>query len=221
MRILIIEDEKELLRDIAKGLTMKGYAVDGADDGAEGCRMALDDEYDLVVLDLNLPGMDGFSILKELRQSRPQTKVLILSANWELDSKLSGFELGASDYMTKPFHFAELEARVRVLLNRKFIQQSSTLTCEGITLDTLNRKAEAGGVPLNLTAKELGILEYFLLNQGRLITQQELIEHVWNGDADPFSNSVRVHLSALRKKLKAGLGHDPIRTKIGEGYLLC
>lgn len=221
MRILIIEDEKELLRDIAKGLTMKGYAVDGADDGAEGCRMALDEEYDLVVLDLNLPGMDGFSILKELRQSRPQTKVLILSANWELDSKLSGFELGASDYMTKPFHFAELEARVRVLLNRKFIQQSSTLTCEGITLDTLNRKAEAGGVPLNLTAKELGILEYFLLNQGRLITQQELIEHVWNGDADPFSNSVRVHLSALRKKLKAGLGYDPIRTKIGEGYLLC
>lgn len=221
MRILIIEDEKELLRDIAKGLTMKGYAVDGADDGAAGCRMALDDEYDLVVLDLNLPGMDGFSILKELRQSRPQTKVLILSANWELDSKLSGFELGASDYMTKPFHFAELEARIRVLLNRKFIQQSSTLTCEGITLDTLNRKAEAGGVPLNLTAKELGILEYFLLNQGRLITQQELIEHVWNGDADPFSNSVRVHLSALRKKLKAGLGHDPIRTKIGEGYLLC
>lgn len=212
MRILIIEDEKELLRDIAKGLTMKGYAVDGADDGAEGCRMALDEEYDLVVLDLNLPGMDGFSILKELRQSRPQTKVLILSANWEL---------GASDYMTKPFHFAELEARVRVLLNRKFIQQSSTLTCEEITLDTLNRKAEAGGVPLNLTAKELGILEYFLLNQGRLITQQELIEHVWNGDADPFSNSVRVHLSALRKKLKAGLGHDPIRTKIGEGYLLC
>lgn len=221
MRILIIEDEKELLRDIAKGLTMKGYAVDGADDGAEGCRMALDEEYDLVVLDLNLPGMDGFSILKELRQSRPQTKVLILSANWELDSKLSGFELGASDYMTKPFHFAELEARIRVLLNRKFIQQSSTLTCEGITLDTLNRKAEVGGVPLNLTAKELGILEYFLLNQGRLITQQELIEHVWNGDADPFSNSVRVHLSALRKKLKAGLGHDPIRTKIGEGYLLC
>lgn len=221
MRILIIEDEKELLRDIAKGLTMKGYAVDGADDGAEGCRMALDEEYDLVVLDLNLPGMDGFSILKELRQNCPQTKVLILSANWELDSKLSGFELGASDYMTKPFHFAELEARIRVLLNRKFIQQSSTLTCEGITLDTLNRKAEAGGVPLNLTAKELGILEYFLLNQGRLITQQELIEHVWNGDADPFSNSVRVHLSALRKKLKAGLGYDPIRTKIGEGYLLC
>lgn len=221
MRILIVEDETELLHDIAKGLTLKGYAVDGADSGTDGCRMALDEDYDLVVLDLNLPGMDGFSLLKELRRSRPRTKVLILSADSELESKLAGFELGASDYMTKPFHFAELEARIRVLLNRNFIQQSSRLTHGELSVDTLNRTAEIGGAPVSLTAKELAILEYFLLNPGRLITQQELIEHVWNGDADPFSNSVRVHLSALRKKLKAGLGHDPIRTKIGEGYVLC
>lgn len=221
MRILIVEDEQELLRDIAKGLTLKGYAVDQADNGNTGCQMALDEEYDLIVLDLNLPGLDGFSILKELRQERPQTKVLILSANSELESKLSGFELGASDYLTKPFYFAELEARIRVLLNRKFVQQANRLTYETLTLNTLNRTAEIDGVPIGLTTKEFSILEYFLLNPGRLITQQEIIDHVWNGDADPFSNSVRVHLSALRKKLKNALGHDPIRTKIGEGYLLC
>lgn len=221
MRILVIEDEPELLQDISKGLILKGYAVDQADNGEIGCQMAIDEEYDLIVLDLNLPGMDAFSILKELRKERPQTKVLILSANSELDSKLSGFELGASDYLTKPFHFAELEARIRVLLNRKFIQQSSCLTYQGISLNTLNRTIEINGVPVSLTTKEFSILEYFLLNQGRLITQQELIDHVWNGDADPFSNSIRVHLSALRKKLKNALGHDPIQTKIGEGYRLC
>lgn len=221
MRILLVEDEKELLQDIAKGLTLKGYAVDQADDGATGCRMVLDEEYDLVVLDLNLPGMDGFSLLKELRKSRAQTKVLILSANSELESKLSGFELGASDYMTKPFHFAELEARIRVLLNRRLIQQSSCLTHGEISLDTLNRTVEIGKALVSLTTKELAILEYFLLNPGRLITQQELIDHVWNGDTDPFSNSVRVHMSALRKKLKSRLGHDPIQTRIGEGYVLC
>lgn len=197
MRILVIEDEKELLQDIAKGLSLKGYAVDQADNGRTGCQMAIDEAYDLVVLDLNLPEMDGFSILKALRRENPQTKVLILSANSELDSKLSGFELGASDYLTKPFHFAELEARIRVLLNRKFVQQSNCLTYEAIVLDTLNRTIEIHGGSVGLTTKEFAILEYFLLNQGRLITQQELIDHVWNGDADPFSNSIRVHLSAL------------------------
>lgn len=220
MRILVIEDERELLQDVSKGLILKGYAVDQAHNGKKGCQMALDEEYDLIVLDLNLPEMDGFSILKELRKEHPQTKVLILSANSELDSKLSGFELGASDYLTKPFHFAELEARIRVLLNRKFIQQSSCLTYREISLNTLNRTIEIGGESVCLTTKEFSILEYFLLNQGRLITQQELIDHVWNRDADPFSNSIRVHLSALRKKLKAAMGNDPIQTKIGEGYIL-
>ena len=221
MRILIIEDEKELLGDIAKGLTLKGYAVDQAENGITGCQTAIDEEYDLIVLDLNLPGLDGFSILRELKQVHPQTKVLILSADSELESKLSGFELGASDYLTKPFYFAELEARIRVLLNRKFIQHSQYLTYDAISINTLERTIKINGLFIDFTAKELSILEYFLLNQGRLITLQELIDHVWNGDADPFSNSIRVHLSAMRKKLKNALGHDPIKTKIGEGYFLC
>ena len=220
MRILLIEDEPELLHDLARGLALKGYAVDEAADGAEGLQRALDEDYDLVVLDLNLPGMDGLRVLSELRAVKPQAKALILSANHHLETKLSGFALGASDYLTKPFHFEELEARIRVLINRQFVQQTTTLTYRYLSLDTLKRQANVCGEPLPLTAKEMGILEYFLLNQGRLVTQQDIVDHVWDGDANPFSNSVRVHLSALRKKLKAALGADPIRTKIGEGYLL-
>lgn len=220
MRILLIEDEPELLHDLARGLALKGYAVDEAADGAEGLQRALDEDYDLVVLDLNLPGMDGLRVLSELRAVKPQAKALILSANHHLETKLSGFALGASDYLTKPFHFEELEARIRVLINRQFVQQTTTLTYRDLSLDTLKRQANVCGEPLPLTAKEMGILEYFLLNQGRVITQQDIVDHVWDGDANPFSNSVRVHLSALRKKLKAALGADPIRTKIGEGYLL-
>lgn len=220
MRILLIEDEPELLHDLARGLALKGYAVDEAADGAEGLQRALDEDYDLVVLDLNLPGMDGLRVLSELRAVKPQAKALILSANHHLETKLSGFALGASDYLTKPFHFEELEARIRVLINRQFVQQTTTLTYRDLSLDTLKRQAHVCGEPLTLTAKEMGILEYFLLNQGRLVTQQDIVDHVWDGDANPFSNSVRVHPSALRKKLKAALGADPIRTKIGEGYLL-
>lgn len=221
MRILIIEDETELLHEIAKGLTLKGFAVDQADDGMRGYQMAVDEEYDVIVLDLNLPHMDGFTILDKLLQEEVQAKVLVLSADSQLESKLSTFKLGACDYMTKPFYFAELEARIRVLLHRKFIQEPSCLTYGDLSMDTLSRKVVYNKAAIELTAKESSILEYFLLKQGRLITQQELIDHVWNGDADPFSNSIRVHLSALRKKLKATMGSDPIQTKIGEGYLLC
>lgn len=220
MRLLIVEDETELLQDLSKGLELKGYAVDSAADGELGYQMAADENYDLIILDLNLPGMSGFELLKKVRAEKPDIKILILSANSQLESKLAGFELGASDYLTKPFHFAELEARIRVLLNRQFVQQTSVLRHKGISLDTLKRSAYAGEELIELTSKELAILEYFLLCQGRLITQQELIDHVWSGDADPFSNSIRVHLSALRKKLKTALGSDPIQTKIGEGYIL-
>lgn len=219
MRILLIEDERELLLDLSRGLELKGYAVDQAETGPAGYQMAIDEEYDLVVLDLNLPEMSGLEVLSRLKKEKPAIHILILSANHQLETKLSGFELGASDYLTKPFHFEELDARIRVLLNRKFIQQTHLLQHGRISLDTFRREAAVDGEPLSLTAKELAILEYFLLHEERLISQQEIVEHVWNGDSDPFSNSIRVHLSALRKKLKAALGYDPIRTKIGEGYI--
>lgn len=220
MRILLVEDEPDLLRDLSHGLTLKGYAVDTADNGTDAYLAAFDEDYDLIVLDLNLPGMSGLALLSALKQEKPQARVLILSANHSLDTKLSGFDLGASDYLTKPFHFEELEARIRVLLHRSFLQQCSTLHYGTLSVDTLRRTAHIQNQPLVLTAKELAILEYLLLNRGRLITHQELIEHIWNGDANPMSNAIRVHLSALRKKLRQALGHDPIQTKIGEGYVL-
>lgn len=220
MRILVIEDEEILLNDLCKGLKIKGYAVDQAEDGKKGYQMAIDEEYDLIILDLNLPEMDGLELLSKLRKEKNQIKVLILSANHQLETKLSGFELGASDYLTKPFHFEELEARIRILLNRQFAQQTTKLKYHELCMDTLKRAVTVKGQDVHLTAKELAILEYFLLHEGSLITQQDIIEHVWDGDSDPFSNSIRVHLSALRKKMKKTLGYDPIKTKIGEGYIL-
>lgn len=220
MRILVIEDEEILLNDLCKGLKIKGYAVDQAEDGKKGYQMAVDEEYDLIILDLNLPEMDGLELLSKLRKEKNQIKVLILSANHQLETKLSGFELGASDYLTKPFHFEELEARIRILLNRQFVQQTTKLKYHELCMDTLKRAVTVKGQDVHLTAKELAILEYFLLHEGSLITQQDIIEHVWDGDSDPFSNSIRVHLSALRKKMKKTLGYDPIKTKIGEGYIL-
>ena len=219
MRILVVEDELELLHDIARGLRKQGYAVDEANQGAAGYQMAVDESYDIVILDLNLPQMSGLEILKLLKEEKPYLPVLILSANSQLETKLNGFSLGASDYVTKPFHFAELEARIRVLLGRGIPCASTSLAGHGIEMNVENRTVRIGEQNLSLTSKETGLLEYFLRNPGRLITQQELIEHVWDGDFNPFSNSIRVHLSALRKKLRAALGEDPITTKIGEGYI--
>lgn len=220
MRILVIEDEAALLQDLCKGLRIKGYAVDSAENGRKGYQMAMDEEYDLIILDLNLPEMDGLELLSRLKKEKRQIKVLILSANHQLETKLSGFESGASDYLTKPFHFEELEARIRILLNRQFIQQTTRLEYHELCMDTLKRTVIVKRQELHLTAKEFAILEYFLLHEGCLITQQDIIDHVWDGDSDPFSNSIRVHLSALRKKVKNALGYDPIKTKIGEGYIL-
>ena len=200
MRILVIEDEFALLNDICKGLRIKGYAVDQADNGLKGYQMAIDEAYDLIILDLNLPEMDGLELLSRLKEEKEHMKVLILSANHQLETKLSGFERGASDYLTKPFYFEELEARIRVLLNRQFIQQTNMLKYHELCMDTLKRTVTVNECPLHLTTKEFSILEYFLLHEGCLITQQDIIDHVWDGDSDPFSNSIRVHLSALRKK---------------------
>ena len=186
--------------------------------GLKGEELAFVNEYDAVLLDLNLPGMDGMELLKELRKKNEETKVLILSARSQIADKVEGLDAGANDYMEKPFHLQELEARIRSLTRRKFVQKDVCLTCGGIKFDTKKREAYANGEFVALTRKENGILEYLLLNQGRPVSQEELIEHVWDASADSFSGSIRVHMSSLRKKLKAVLGYDPIVNKIGEGY---
>ena len=220
MRLLIVEDEKELCDTVAKSLYSAGYEVDTCYDGEEALDYVLTEEYDLIVLDLNLPGMDGMDILRELRMKNEETKVLILSARSQIADKVEGLDAGANDYMEKPFHLQELEARIRSLTRRKFIQQDVCLSYGDIRFDTKKREACANGEPVSLTRKENGILEYMLLNQGRPVSQEELIEHVWDASVDSFSGSIRVHVSSLRRKLKAVLSYDPIVNKIGEGYRL-
>lgn len=218
MRLLIVEDEKELCDTVAKSLYGAGYEVDTCYDGDEALDYILSDDYDLIVLDLNLPGMDGMDILRELRKKDEETKVLILSARSQIADKVEGLDAGANDYMEKPFHLQELEARIRSLTRRKFVQKDICLECGELTFDTRKREAYVKGIPVALTRKENGILEYLILNQGRPVSQEELIEHVWDASVDSFSGSVRVHMSSLRKKLKAALGYDPIVNKVGEGY---
>ena len=217
MRLLIVEDEKKLCDTIAKTLYQAGYEVDTCYDGDEALDYILAENYDLIVLDLNLPGTDGMDILKELRKENEETKV---SARSQIVDKVEGLDAGANDYMEKPFHLQELEARIRSLTRRKFIQKDICLHCGEIKFDTKKREAYAKETLVSLTRKENGILEYLLLNQGRPVSQEELIEHVWDASVDSFSGSIRVHMSSLRKKFKVVLGYDPIVNKIGEGYKL-
>lgn len=218
MRLLVVEDEMDLCSSIAEGLRLDGYEIDTCQDGQEALELCRVESYDLILLDLNLPGLDGMEVLRRLRAEDMETSVLILSARGQIRDKVAGLDAGANDYLTKPFHFEELEARVRSLTRRRFIQQDVCLLCGEISFDTKSRTAYAKGQALSLTRKEAGLLEYLLLHQGRVISQEEMMDHLWDGSVNSFSNSIRVHVSSLRKKLRAALGYDPIQNKIGQGY---
>lgn len=220
MRILIVEDEKELRLSLVEGLTIKGYAVDSCADGETADEVIYSGEYDLILLDLNIPKLDGLSVLRNVRQNNKTVNILILTARTAVEDRVKGLDLGANDYLTKPFHFAELDARIRSLLRRKTIQNDLELICCGISFDTRSRKTTIKGNEVSLTNKETALLEYFMLNKNCIITLQDLVEHVWDNSVDVFSNSVRMHISALRRKLKAQLGFDPIENQIGKGYRL-
>lgn len=220
MRLLIVEDERVLNDMISKSLRKAGYEVDACFDGFKAEECMATERYDLIVLDLNLPGMDGMELLRAFRERDRDTAVLILSARSEVVDKVEGLDAGANDYLSKPFHLDELEARIRSLTRRSFVQEDVLLACGSLSFDTKSRETLADGQRVTLTRKETGILEYLLLHRGRPVSQEELIEHVWDGSVDNFSNSIRVHISSLRKKLRAALGYDPIRNRIGEGYLI-
>ena len=220
MRILVVEDERALCETIVRSLRRLAYSVDPCYDGDTAIDLLGSERYDLVLLDLNLPGADGMTVLRALRQTDRETRVLILSARSEVADKVEGLDAGANDYLAKPFHLEELEARIRSLTLRQFTQNDVVLHCGPLSFDARSRTATAAGQPLALTRKETGILEYLLLHRGRPVSQEELLEHVWDNSVDNFSNSIRVHISALRKKLRAALGYDPVRNRIGEGYLI-
>ena len=220
MHLLVIEDERALCETIVRSLRRLAYSVDCCYDGEKALELLGVERYDLVLLDLNLPGKDGMTVLRTLRQTDRETRVLILSARSEVEDKVEGLDAGANDYLAKPFHLAELEARIRSLTLRQFTQQDVLLTCGDLAFDTRSRTASVNAQALTLTRKETGILEYLMVHQGRPVSQEELMDHVWDNSVDSFSNSIRVHISALRKKLRAALGYDPIRNRIGEGYLM-
>ncbi|MDY4435814.1 MAG: response regulator transcription factor [Candidatus Flemingibacterium sp.] len=220
MHILVVEDERALCDTIVRSLRRLAYSVDFCYNGNKALELIDVERYDLILLDLNLPGTDGMTVLRTLRKTDHETRVLILSARSEVADKVEGLDAGANDYLAKPFHLAELEARIRSLTRRQFTQNDVVLSCGDLAFDTKARTASVAGQALTLTRKENGILEYLLLNKGRPVSQEELIDHVWDNSVDNFSNSIRVHISSLRKKLRAALGYDPIRNRIGEGYVM-
>ena len=220
--IYILEDDLNIQEIEAYALKNSGYAVEEFENAKSFFSRSAEKVPDLVLLDIMLPDMDGLEIVKKLR-SRPDTVrvpiILVTAKTTELD-KVKGLDIGADDYLTKPFHFEELEARIRSLTRRKFIQEDVCLRCSRITFDTRTREASVDGTPLALTRKESALLEYFLLHRNRIISPEEMIEHLWDGSVNSFSNSIRVHISSLRKKLRTALGYDPIQNKIGQGYIL-
>ena len=220
--IAIVEDDKNIQEIESFALKNSGYEVRGFE-CTKDFYAALDEQIpDLVLLDIMLPDEDGLQILKKLRLNHRTVLVpviMVTAKTTELD-KVKGLDLGADDYLTKPFHFEELEARIRSLTRRRFIQENVCLKCGHISFDTRTRKAHIDSEELSLTRKESALLEYFMLHQNRIISPEELIEHIWDGSVNSFSNSIRVHISSLRKKLRAALGNDPIQNKVGQGYIL-
>ena len=220
MRILLVEDEKKLSASIVKGLTNAGYAVDAAYDGEEALYEYEVNEYDLILLDLNLPKKDGIDVLREIREKDNKIKILILSARTKIDDRILGLDEGANDYLIKPFDFGELKARIRNLLRREFVQKPQDLTLNGLTVDTKSKRILYQAQEIMLTRKEYGILEYLMLHKNQVISAETLTEHVWNNEFNPFSNSFRYHIHSLKKKISAASGLDFIKTVWGQGYII-
>ncbi len=218
MKVLIVEDERKLLRLLKEGLDLLGYVTDVAKDGEEALDLAYVECYDIIILDINLPKKDGFEVLRDIRQFNKEVNIIMLTARSDIDDRVKGLDCGANDYMTKPFDLKELDARMRSLLRRKSIQEETEITINGITFDTVKRIATFKGKDLGLTAKETGIIEYLFLNRDRYVSVEELMDHVWDSNADDFSNTVRVHMSSLRKKIKKATGENYIENSIGKGY---
>jgi DNA-binding response OmpR family regulator len=217
-RILIAEDEPRLSSFLEKGLKAAGYSTTVVDDGVRAAGMARDDEFDLLILDIGLPGQDGFAVLRQVRARGDKLPVLILTARDEVGDTVTGLDLGADDYVTKPFVFEELLARVRARLRAPEPGGDSTLelSAGGVRLDMLSRRAEVGDTDVELTAKEFTLLETFLRHPGQVLSREQLLSHVWGYDYDPGSNIVDVYVGYLRRKL----GAERFETVRGMGYRL-
>ena len=220
MRILIIDDEPELRQQIAASLRQERYTVETAGDGDEALERIFAEPYDLLILDIMLPVRDGFTILGQLREEGIATPVLMLTARGEVENRVKGLDLGADDYLHKPFSMAELLARIRALLRRSHEQANPTLTIGAICLNTSTRQVTLGGEAVSLTPKEFSLLEFLLYNRNRAISRFNMAEHVWGDAFDPFtmSNNIDVHIKNLRKKLDDQAGRIIVTVR-GVGYM--
>jgi len=223
VRILVVDDEVDLAEAVARGLRREGYAVDVATGGAEALDKAAYTVYDLVCLDITMPEVDGLEVCRRLREDPPggvPPRVLMLTARDSVDDRILGLDTGADDYLVKPFAFGELTARVRSLLRREAARSTSVLRVGELELDTARHVARRGDRVLELTAKEFSLLRYFLTRPGEVVSQEELLEHVWDENADPFTNTVRVTVGTLRRKVTIDDEVPLLETVIGSGYRL-
>jgi two-component system OmpR family response regulator len=216
VRLLVVEDERDLAETLRRALEEEEFAVDVADDGEEGLFKIRELPYDAVILDLMLPRVDGWTVLQTARAHGIRTPVLVLTARDAIEERVRGLNLGADDYLTKPFAIAELVARVRAMIRRAYGNPSSTVQLGDLTIDTAARQVWRGATPIELTAREFAILELLTRARGSVVPRSKICEHIYNEQADVLSNVVDVHVAALRRKL----GADVIRTRRGEGYIV-
>ena len=220
MRILLVEDEPRMANVIAKGLREQSYAVDIAQDGVTGLYQTSINDYDLIVLDVLLPHRDGYEVCRELRERGNPTPILMLTARATVDDRLTGFEAGADDYLTKPFSFRELLARIRALLRRDSHLRPDVLEIENLVIDSANHRVSRENKEVQLTAKEYALLEYLAQRVGQLVSRAEIAAHVWDDSFDPFSNTIEVYINRLRKKIDGNHSTKLLHTRRGEGYIL-
>ncbi len=220
MRILVVEDDRKVAEFIRKGFTEEGYAVDVAVDGETGLAMALDRLHDVLILDIMLPGRSGLQVVRDLRQAQVRTPVLLLTARDAVEDKVQGLDAGADDYLTKPFAFAELLARVRALLRRGADARLPVLQVADLVLDPATRTVQRGGERVALTNREFALLEYLMRNRGRVLTRTMIAEHVWDYSFDSSTNVIDVYVNYLRKKIDAGREPKLLHTVRGVGYVL-
>lgn len=220
MRILLVEDEPRMAQVIAKGLREHSYAVDVAEDGNAALYQTSINDYDLILLDVLLPGRDGFEVCRELRARGDARPVLMLTARATVDDRITGLDAGADDYLTKPFAFRELLARVRALLRREPQLRADQFQLDDLVVNSASHRVTRAEREIELTAKEYALLEYLARHAGRLVSRAEIAEHVWDDSFDPFSNTIEVYVNRLRKKIDEDHSVKLIHTRRGEGYLL-
>jgi two-component system copper resistance phosphate regulon response regulator CusR len=219
MRILVVEDERKVANFIKNGLEEERYIVEIANDGITGLEMAMNNQFDAILLDVMLPGKDGFAILKELRDAGVATPIMMLTARGGTEDRVQGLDLGADDYMPKPFNFVELAARLRSILRRSTPEKSTKLQCGDMILDTVSHFAYRFGKEIELTTKEYALLEYLMRNKNRILSRSTITQHVWKHNFDPESNIIDVYIKRLRSKVENDDGSKPLIQSIrGVGY---